>query len=266
MKTRTSLRPLSSLCAALGVAVLAALLSAAPARAATFAVDPVSLTLARGNSSASVAITNQSTQKLRLQVTGFSWKESDTGEMQLASTQDIVFFPQILELGPGETKRVRIGVTQARGPLEGSYRVFMEELPSLESVVTPKAASVTIRMKVGIPVFLSPAGVPSAKGEVRGASANGDSLSFDVANTGNVHFSIQRVHVAGKNADGKTIVAQDLDGWYVLPGGTRRFTIPLSKAHCEALRSLSVNVDAAPLKFENSFSDISKRCGSSARP
>lgn len=249
---------------ALVVALLLA--TSLAARASTFSVDPIEVTLSRGNSSASIAVTNQSPEKLRLQVTGYSWQQSSSGEMKLAPTDDLVFFPKLLEIDPGDTKRIRVGVTAQQGSLERSYRVFMEELPSLESVIAPKQNTVTLRMKVGVPVFVKPNAATSASGAVRDASADGASLSFDVFNTGNVHFAIQSVRVVGRDASGAAIVSNDLNGWYVLAGGTRRFSVPISKERCEALRSLSVQVRTDAATFSNSFPDLSKQCGSVSRP
>jgi len=250
--------------AAAALAVLLAVI-APSVRAATFSVDPISVSLAKGNSSASVAITNQSPQKLRLQVTGFAWQQKPTGEIQLTASDDLVFFPQLLTLDPGETRRIRVGVTAAQGPIEKSYRVFMEELPSLESIVAPKAASVTIRMKVGIPVFVSPSVAPVRSGEVRDATLRGGVLSFDVLNTGNTHFSIQQVRVRGTSATGSAVLSQDLNGWYVLAGETRHFSVPVSKDRCEAVRAMAISVRADALTFAKSFTDLSKQCVSAPR-
>lgn len=250
--------------AALFVALLLA--TSLSARASTFSVDPIEVTLGRGNSSASIAITNQSPQKLRLQVTGYAWEQSSSGEMKLTPTDDLVFFPKLLEIDPGDTKRIRVGVTAEQGSLERSYRVFMEELPSLESVIAPKQNAVTLRMKIGVPVFVKPNAAPAASGAVRDATADNGSLSFDVLNTGNTHFAIQSVRVTGKDASGAQIVSNDLSGWYVLAGGTRRFAVPISKDRCEALRSLSVQVRTDAITFSNSFPDLSKQCGSVSRP
>ena len=232
-----------------------------PASAATFSVDPVSVTLPKSNSSTSVAITNQSGQKLRLEITAFSWQESSAGEMQLKPTEDLIFFPRLLTLDPGETRRVRVGVTIPTGPVEKPFRLFMEELPSLESVVQPRGASVTIRMKVGIPVFVSADGAPAIGGSVRDAVVRNGALSFDVLNTGNTHFSIQQVRVEGKNAAGAGVLSQQLSGWYLLAGGVRRFTIPLSKERCSSLHSLAVAVRTDVTNFANSFTDLDKQCG-----
>src|SRR5262249_29118867 len=162
----------------------------------------ISVTIAKGNSSATVAITNQSPGKLRLQVTGYTWQQSPSGDMKLTPSDDLVFFPQLLTLDPGETRRLRIGVSTDQGPTEKTFRVFMEELPSIESVVAPRTAGITIRMKIGIPVFLSAIGAPVITGSVHNAAVRENGLEFDVENTGNTHFSIQQVHVALKNGQG----------------------------------------------------------------
>ena len=230
------------------------------ASAATFSVDPILVTLPRGDASASVAITNQSQQKLRLQVSGFAWQQKPSGEIALSPTEDLVFFPPLLTLEPGETKRIRIGVSAAAGAVEKSYRVFMEELPSLESVTKPKAAGVVIRMKVGIPVFVSANVAATKKGEVRDVSVAGNTLTFDVANTGNTHFSIQQVLLNGTSATGASVLSQDLTGWYVLPGGTRHYSVTLPKGRCSQLHALKIDVHADGFGFDKTVGDLTKEC------
>jgi fimbrial chaperone protein len=232
------------------------------ARAATFSVDPIIVTLDRTNSSASIAVTNQTAQKLRLQVTGFSWGQSRTGAIELAKSDQLIFFPQLLTLDPGETRRVRVGVTAPQGPMEKTYRVFMEELPSLQSVLAPKGrAQVTLLLKVGIPVFLRPSLPPVVSAAVRNPSIEKGSLAFDVANTGNAHFSIQNVLLTGKNRAGGLAFSQSLTGWYVLAGGTRHYTVPITQARCLALQSLSVQVRTEAGRFGETFAGVHKQCG-----
>jgi len=232
------------------------------AKAATFSVDPIIVTLDRTNSSASIAVTNQTAQKLRLQVTGFSWGQSRTGQIELAKSDQLVFFPQLLTLDPGETRRVRVGVTAPQGPIEKTYRIFMEELPSLQSVLAPKGrAQVTLLLKVGIPVFLRPTLPPVVAAAVRNPSIQKGALAFDVANTGNAHFSIQNVLVTGKNKAGGVAFSQSLSGWYVLAGGTRRFTMPMNQARCSALQSLLVQVRTDAGRFDETFAGVHKQCG-----
>jgi fimbrial chaperone protein len=250
-----------------GAAFAAALAIAVPstAVATTFSVDPISVTLAKGGSSATIAVVNQSAGKLRLQVTGYSWTQSTAGQIQLAPTDDLVFFPQLLTLDPGETKRIRVGVTSAQGPVEKTFRIFMEELPSLASIVAPAAGpQLTIRMKIGVPVFVKPAGAATASGAVRNVAVRGGSLQFDVANTGNVHFSVQDVRIAATNASGAPAFAQSVAGWYVLAGGTRHFVVPLSKERCAALHSVTIATKTDVGTFKSAFPSVQKDCPAAA--
>ena len=247
-------------------AMLAAMLAAnvTGAQAATFSVDPISISLPKGDASASVAITNQSDQPLRLQVSGYQWEQKPDGEMDLKPTDALVFFPQLLTLAPKETKRVRIGVTAAQGATEKAFRVFMEELPSLQAVTAPAQTSVTIRMKIGIPVFVSPSAPAAVRGVVRNLDARNGALSFDVVNTGNTHFSIQTVHLDGKTAGGGNVLSQDITGWYLLPGDIRHFSVPLAADRCAQIQSLAVQVRTNTVAFSNTFPDLMKQCDSGA--
>ncbi len=246
---------------AVAFAVALTLVASAVASAATFSVDPISVTLKKGGSSATIAIVNQSGQKLRLQVTGFSWQQSPAGQMQLAATDDLVFFPQLLTLDPGETRRIRVGVTAPQAATEKTFRVFMEELPSLASIVAPaNGPQLTIRMKIGVPVFVAPIGPASFSGDVRAASVRGDSLQFDVANTGNVHFNVADVRVATTGVSGGSPFSSDLSGWYVLAGETRHYIVPLPKGRCASIASVSVSVKTDAGSFKNTFSNVSKDC------
>jgi fimbrial chaperone protein len=245
----------------LGPAVVFAM-AVASAQAATFSVDPVIVTLKQGNSSSTLSITNQSPQLLRLQVTGFAWVQSPAGEMQLTPSDELVFFPQLISLAAGETRRVRVGSSVELHPKEQAFRLFMEELPALQSITQPGGAVLTLRMRIGVPVFVSPAGAPVIAGEVDDAAVRSGTLAFDVANTGNTHFSVQSVHLVAKNAAGGTIFTDDLTGWYVLAGTLRHYTVALTKERCTALHSVAVNVKADAVSFSKIFTGFPKDCGS----
>lgn len=240
----------------------AALVIGGLGRAATFSVDPILVVLDKSNSSASIAVTNQTPQTLRLQVTGFAWTQSASGKLELRKTGDLVFFPQLLSLAAGETKRVRVGVTAAQGSKEKTYRIFMEQLPSLQSVLAPRGrAQVTLLLKVGIPVFLRPTGPQVVSGVVRNVSIHGKTLAFDVVNTGNAHFSIQNVSVSAKNRAGADAFSQNISGWYVLAGETRRFEVPINASRCEAVNSLTFQVRTDAGRFGQTFQGVRKQCG-----
>ena len=58
-------------------------LAACPAVAATFKVSPIQIYLSAGKTTELVAIENQSTETVRLQVTAFGWSQSPRGEIEL---------------------------------------------------------------------------------------------------------------------------------------------------------------------------------------
>jgi len=242
-----------------------AFLAPAAASAAAFSVDPIALTLAGGHSSATIAVVNQSGAKLRLQVTGFSWSQGSAGEIQLTPTTDLVFFPRLLTLNPGETRRIRVGVMSGQVATEKTFRVFVEELPALASVVTPAGAHLNIRMKIGVPLFLQPLGTATASGDVKNVAVRGRALHFDVLNTGNTHFSVQDVRLSAANAVGSPAFAETMPGWYILAGATRHYVVPLTKAYCAALSSVTIAARTDAGTFKNAFANVPKDCVASVR-
>ncbi|MBV8602943.1 MAG: hypothetical protein JO359_15375 [Candidatus Eremiobacteraeota bacterium] len=123
---------------------------------------------------------------------------------------------------------------------------------------------VTIRVKVGVPVFVRP-NVPAVTGAViRDATVTRDAAIVDVLNTGNVHLSIDTLHVIGESPTGMRTLQADANGWYVLAGGLRRFTLPLKDVRCEDVRTLIVTVRTSGPGLSRTFSDLGGSCGVSA--
>ena len=81
------------------------------ARAASFSVDPTLIQLSPRAPSTLLVVRNESTSAVRLQLSAFSWAQSVEGEMQLQPTEDIVFFPALFTLEPGQERKVRVGTT-----------------------------------------------------------------------------------------------------------------------------------------------------------
>src|SRR2546421_6591721 len=137
------------------VMVLGLVLQAEFLAASAFKVTPVRVTFS-GPSSTLLTLKNESDQPLRFQITSFVWFQDPKGAMQLTPTEDIVFFPALLSLNPGEERKVRVAATVAAKDVEKTYRIFFEELPPL---VKPENAGAQVRIltKMGIPIFVSPA-------------------------------------------------------------------------------------------------------------
>src|SRR4051812_12812932 len=77
--------------------VAAPILVLAPrAQAAAFNVKPTQINLSAKVKSSMLGIRNESAETLRFQLSVFTWAQSAKGEMELAPTTDIVFFPALL--------------------------------------------------------------------------------------------------------------------------------------------------------------------------
>ena len=234
------MRAVRSLLARFVLLLCLALSQAEAGWAATFTVNPVQVFLSARARSAILTLRNTSDETLRFQLDVFAWDQNERGEMSLQPTRDIVFFPALLTLAPGEERNVRVGSTAPAGPVEKTYRLFIEELRPPAGAVLP-AGQVRVLTKVGIPIFIDPV-QPKSSAQVDGARLRDGQLSFEVRNTGTVHFVVQGVRLTGYDAGGQRVLEGALDGWYVLPGGVRRYELPLPPADCPKVRSLGIEV------------------------
>src|SRR4051812_16091930 len=103
---------MSILSRALFGAVVVGTVVAAPhgARASSYRLNPVTLTLTANASTALVTVTNDSPDALRFQITGFAWDQKPDGAMDLQPSNDIVYYPSMLKLAPGESRKLRVGM------------------------------------------------------------------------------------------------------------------------------------------------------------
>jgi fimbrial chaperone protein len=224
----------------LGIATLALglLLGAGRARASNLNVSPVQVWLAPDASKSLVTLRNEGSEEARYQVSAMLWDEDAKAGMKLAPTEDIVVFPTVLTLKPGETKSLRVGPVVPFGPIEKTYRIFVEEMPAPQKVET--RATVRVLTRIGIPVFLA----PTKAFEDRRVSAelSGKVAAVDVENTGNVHFRINTVRMEALAADGSKLFEKQAQGWYVLAGGHKRYDLEIPRESCGKVRKLVVSV------------------------
>src|SRR5438309_434670 len=95
-------RSIAVACALVGLGVQTA-------HASQFEVTPVRIELSPRASSVLLALRNQSGDAIRFQVSAFAWSQDQAGKMQLAPTQDILFFPSLLTVQAGQLRNIRIG-------------------------------------------------------------------------------------------------------------------------------------------------------------
>jgi fimbrial chaperone protein len=178
--------------------------------------------------------------------------------MQLAPTDDIVFFPTLLTLGKGEERKIRIGSATSFGATEKTYRLFVEELPPAEKPTTP--GIVTVLTKMGIPIFLEPA-KPIVRASLSELTLTEGAFGFQIQNSGTIHVLPQSIKVRGLGEQGEAVLEREASAWYVLSGGMRLFEVPLPKPECERLRSLVVEVSIGDKTLREQLQTPSGACG-----
>lgn len=217
-----------------------AVLVPAESAASAYTVNPTRVYLNANTGSALVTLRNESAEPLRMQLKAQRWAQGPDGDIQLSPTDDLIVFPALLTLKPGEERKIRVATAIAFGAVEKTYRLYVEELPPTTTEKT-EGAAVRILTRMGVPIFLQPAR-PQAAALVRDLALSRGRLTFQLTNTGNSHFLPSSVIVRGFTANGTSVGDWPLNGWYVLAGGARAFSLALDTAACERVRSLLVEV------------------------
>jgi fimbrial chaperone protein len=219
--------------------VVALLLAPHAALAAKFTVTPTEVDLSPSATSALVTLRNNSKVPLRFEVTLVSWSEDEHGQMTLNPSSDVQFFPKLVELAAGASRNIRIGIKAGTArDVEQSFRLFVEELPNQSATA---ANAVALRTKIGIPVFVRPA-KPARTAAIDGVSVENGKVLVRVRNTGNLHVSVDTIKVTGTGGSAAPTFTKDGAGWYVLPGATRVFEVPMTATECKATTHVAVEV------------------------
>jgi fimbrial chaperone protein len=202
-------------------------------------VSPVQIWLSPDASKALLTLRNDGDSEARFQMTVDTWDEDAQTGMKLAPTDAIVFFPALLVLKPGESKNVRVGAAVPFGPVEKTFRIFVEELPPPQK---PQSRSeVRVLTRVGVPIFLAP--VKTLEDRKLGSVALGKgTAAIEVENTGNVHFRVDSVKLEGLAEGGAKLFERALQGWYLLAGGHKRYQLEVPASDCARIRRLLFTV------------------------
>jgi fimbrial chaperone protein len=216
------------------------------ANASTFEVSPVRLTLSEHSANSHLTVRNVSQEPLRFQVSAHAWAQDRAGAVKLSPTQDVVFFPTMLTLKPGETRHIRVSTLAHFGPKEQSYRIFVEELPPIASSLSN---GIRVLTRFGIPLFLQPTITPTATPRIHDLNVSGRTFSFALENDGNTHFLTKRVRVQAQTTSGGILLDQELPAWYILAGGGRTYSLDLPAKVCGATQLVViVESDKQPIK------------------
>ena len=210
--------------------------------AGEFAIVPLRVALDRGTRSAEVTVRNDDRAPLRMQVEAMAWRQDADGKDRYEPTDGLIYFPRALEIPPGESRIVRIGVRAAPVSREETYRLFIEQLPAPEqAAAAPAGASLLVLLRVGVPVFVAPA-QSDRRGEVAQLDMKGGQALWTVANVGNVHFTADRVELVALSRDGTRLHAQQYQERYFLAGATKPLLAAIPRDLCPQVAVLEAIV------------------------
>jgi len=231
------------LLAGLAAAAAITLSSWLPAYAGAFNVKPIRVFLSKDGTSTVVTIENQDQNVLRLQVRAYAWTNDRQGKPVLAPTDDLIVFPALVDINPMERRSIRIGFSGNAAAKELTYRVALDEMPSIESQLSKSnAPGLQVRTRVTIPVFFAPL-IASPKAQIAYADLQHGSVQGRISNDGNAHATVSTVELVGRDAHGAKVFEKTINGWYVLAGQSWDFSTGVGRA-CSKIRTLSVSVQS----------------------
>lgn len=233
----TPSRPLS---VAAATFVLTALLPAI-AYGASFTVSPIQVYLSAKQTSTIVTVRNDSDESMRFQLTAMKWDQSETGEMQLTPTTDVVFFPRLLTIPRGDQRNVRVGIVVPFGETEKTYRLFIEELPPASDAAGGAQNSVRMRTRMGIPIFAMPT-TGRAGAAITDLRVENGRVVLRLENRGTSHVIPETIRVTGRTREGAAAFEKTISSWYVLAGRSQRFEVALTDRECRGAASVTSDV------------------------
>jgi fimbrial chaperone protein len=137
---------------------------------------------------------------------------------------------------------VRVGL---KGPLperERAFRLFIEEMPD-PSLPPGSGAQIAVRLRFGVPIFLSP-GKGDPQPELLAPEVAKGAVRISIRNAGARQVRFEEIAlVAGDRTVAKAA------GWYVFPGVTRSFTVPVTPQDCPVPSSVEIRATADGKEF-----------------
>src|SRR4029450_3253313 len=95
------------------LALLALALWSVAVSAGEFTINPLRVSLDRTTPASEVVVRNDDKTPLRMQVEAMTWRQDADGKDQYEPASGLIYFPRTVEIPPGESRIVRVGVRAA---------------------------------------------------------------------------------------------------------------------------------------------------------
>ena len=206
--------------------------------AAAILIWPTNVFIDSKEKAAAMWLENRGNTLQTYQMRVYSWSHTG-GKEELTEQNDIVGSPPIMQIEPGKRQLVRlIRTTPAPPGKELTYRVILDEIPSVEPEAQKVTNGVKFRMRYSIPVFVFGEGLSSQSMQGNGKTDADkaivdNSLSWrikndqkqktlEVSNKGPIHVHLRNLTFA--KPDGMKTDPGGAAG-YILPGKTMSWPV-----------------------------------------
>jgi fimbrial chaperone protein len=122
-------------------------------------IAPVLVELTPARKIVSVTVTNSSDSAVNFQADVLAWSQPD-GRDRFEETDDLMVVPPIASIAAGASQIFRITSRTPPNPREQAYRLILEDVTP-ETAGAANSATVNIRVRHSLPVFVSPEGKPA---------------------------------------------------------------------------------------------------------
>jgi fimbrial chaperone protein len=192
---------------------------------AQVAISPVRVDLSDSHTKDVIRISSQADTAISYQIEIVAWSQSEDRREIYSPTEEILAVPPLFTLEPGDEQIVRVGMLTEADPLtERSYRMFITELASPQE--EERASSgVNMRLRLGVPVFVTPNSLPHATLDYFNSKQMGDQLFMQFRNDGNTHVRISEIRYLAPDMDEPKIESAAI---YILAGQAAYVPVQLS--------------------------------------
>ncbi len=173
--------------------VLPMLIAAAGAGATTIA--PVVVELSPARKVVSVTVTNPSDGPVNFQAEVLAWTQPD-GQDRMEATNDIMVVPPVARIAAGASQIFRVTPRTPPSAREQAYRLILEDVTA-EMAAQQNTATVNLRVRHSLPVFVAAAGTPSIGVQVASCAAPAGKACVRLTNEGGRYVTAKSLSVEG---------------------------------------------------------------------
>lgn len=217
------------------VSLFCALTLSPPIEASGLRVSPLRLDVGGQQPAAELLLQNLTDAPLPVEITTVKWQQIN-GQDEYTETDDLFFAPPIIRIAPGASQSVRfLLTTEPEKTTEGSYRVYVEELPAADA--GKRSSAMSFRMRFGVPLFVAAQQPAPPELEMLSAERSGKQLRLKMRNSGHTHLRVNQLLVlpdsSAPGEDVSNAIAQaqrsTTGSNYLLPGATQEWHIDLGQ-------------------------------------